>query len=255
MGVKRIFSWNVNGLRACMNKGFMEFLKNSDADCVCLQETKMQPEQAAWDWDEYTAHWFSAERKGYSGTALLERIAPVMITTGFPQDYTDHPQEGRIITAEYPDFYLVCAYVPNAQEGLARLPYRLHFEEDLRRYLHVLDQTKPVIYCGDLNVAFQPIDLSHPEANRGHPGYSDEERAEMGKLQDSGFADVFRELYPDRKEAYTGWSYRMRARERNVGWRIDYFLVSRRFMDRIQDCVIHDEVMGADHWPIELILK
>jgi len=255
MGVKRIFSWNVNGLRACMGKGFMDFLAGSGADCLCLQETKMQPEQASWDWGAYTPHWFSAEKKGYSGTAIIEREAPLSVVAGFPADYADHPQEGRVLTAEYPEFYLVCAYVPNAQEGLARLPYRLHFEEDLRRYLASLDEKKPVIYCGDLNVAFQPIDLEHPEANRGNPGYSDEERAEMGKLQAAGFADVFRELYPDRAKAYTWWSYRMRARERNVGWRIDYFLVSRRFLPQVEDCVIHDEVFGSDHCPIELILK
>jgi len=255
MGVKRIVSWNVNGLRACMTKGFMDFLQDNGADAFCLQETKMQPEQVNWSWGEYTAHLFSAERKGYSGTAVIAKQEPLSLAFGFPEGYEGHPQEGRVITAEYEEFYLVCAYVPNAQSEVARIDYRVHFETDLRRYLKSLDEKKPVVYCGDLNVAHQPIDLTHPEANRGNPGYSDEERAEMTKLLGEGFADVFRRLYPDRAQAYTWWSYRMRARERNVGWRIDYFIVSERFMDRVQDCIIHDEVMGSDHCPIELVLK
>lgn len=249
----KLISWNVNGLRACLNKGFLDIFSALDADIFCLQETKLHPEQVSLDLPGFYPFWNSADKKGYSGTAIFTREAPLSVQNDFGDDL--HRHEGRIITAEYPDFYLVCCYTPNSQDELRRLPYRMQWEDDLRAYLLELDQKKPVILCGDLNVAHQAIDLKNPSTNRKNPGFTDEEREKMTLLLNSGFSDTFRALYPDLKDAYSWWSYRASARERNVGWRIDYFIVSTRLMERVKAAQIYPEILGSDHCPVGLLLE
>ena len=245
----KLISWNVNGFRAVLGKGFGEFFAEQGADFFALQETKMQPGQADFAPEGYEQYFYSAERKGYSGTAVFTKHKPLSVRYGL--GIPEHDTEGRVITLEYESFYFVTAYVPNAKEGLARLPYRMEWEDALRAYLLALDREKPVIYCGDLNVAHTEMDLKNPKSNRGNPGFSDEERAKFGELLESGFSDTFRTLYPDRI-AYSWWSYRFQARQKNAGWRIDYFLVSGRLMERVKDALIYDQVMGSDHCPVGL---
>ena len=249
----RIVTWNVNGLRACLGKGFLDFFRSVDADMFCLQETKLQPHQIELDLPGYQIFWNSAEKKGYSGTALFTRVPPLAVTYGMGVEEHDH--EGRLITAEFADFYLVCCYTPNAQNELARIDYRMRWEDDFRAYLTELDRAKPVILCGDLNVAHEEIDLKNPGPNRGSAGFSDQERGQMTSLLASGFTDSFRALYPDRAGAYTWWSYRFNARKNNAGWRIDYFIVSNRLLPRVADQIIHSGVAGSDHCPVELLLN
>ena len=249
----KLISWNVNGLRACMGKGFLDFLKASDADIVCLQETKMQREQADFIIGGYKEYWNSAEKKGYSGTAVFTKKPPLSVSYGI--GIPEHDTEGRVITAEFPDFFLVNVYTPNSQQELARLPYRMQWEDAFRDYLKTLDQKKPLIVCGDMNVAHKEIDLKNPKTNRKNAGFTDEERQKMTELLSSGFIDTFRLLYPDTEGVYSWWSYRFHAREKNAGWRIDYFLVSDRLKDRVSDSRIDTDVFGSDHCPIELILK
>ncbi len=249
----KLISWNVNGLRACVKKGFLDFFSEVEADAVCLQETKMQPDQADIDTPGYAQYWNSAVKKGYSGTAVFTRLAPMSVRYDIGD--SDHVGEGRCITLEYPDFYLVTVYTPNAQNGLARLGYRMAWEDSFRAYVKGLDEQKPVIICGDLNVAHEEIDLKNPKTNRGNAGFSDEERAKMTALLCAGFTDTFRHLYPDREGAYSWWSYRFHARENNAGWRIDYFLVSDRLRERIVDASILSDVYGSDHCPVCLELK
>ena len=249
----KLISWNVNGLRACMGKGFLDFLKASDADIVCLQETKMQREQADFIIGGYEEYWNSAEKKGYSGTAVFTKKPPLSVSYGI--GIPEHDTEGRVITAEFPDFFLVNVYTPNSQQELARLPYRMQWEDAFRDYLKTLDQKKPLIVCGDMNVAHEEIDLKNPKINRKNAGFTDEERQKMTELLSSGFIDTFRLLYPDTEGVYSWWSYRFHAREKNAGWRIDYFLVSDRLKDRVSNSRIDTDVFGSDHCPIELILK
>ena len=249
----KLITWNVNGLRACLNKGFLEVFHNVDADVVCLQETKLQPHQIELELPGYEIFWNSAEKKGYSGTAVFTRVKPLSVTYGL--GIPEHDTEGRVITVEFEDFYLVCCYTPNAKEGLARIDYRMQWEDDFRAYLMELDKRKPVVLCGDLNVAHEEIDLKNPKSNRGNAGFSDQEREKMTKLLSSGFADSFRALYPDKEGAYTWWSYRFNARKNNAGWRIDYFIVSDRLLPRVEDQIIHADITGSDHCPVELILK
>lgn len=246
----KLISWNVNGLRACLKKGFEERFHELDADFFCLQETKMQPGQAEVNAPGYHQFWNSAEKKGYSGTAVFAKQAPLQVTYGMGIDEHDH--EGRLITLEYDAFYLVCCYTPNAQNGLVRIDYRMRWEDALRDYLLELDAVKPVIYCGDLNVAHEEIDLKNPKSNRGNAGFSDEERGKMTELLNAGFTDTFRCLHPDAEGIYSWWSYRFHARENNAGWRIDYFIVSDRIRDRIQAAKIHTDIFGSDHCPVEL---
>ncbi len=246
----RFISWNVNGLRACVQKGFLDVLQTLDADCFCLQETKLQPDQIDLDLPDYHQFWNSAEKKGYSGTALFSKVEPLKITLGVGIPELD--TEGRLITAEYPNFYLVTCYTPNAQQGLARIDHRLQWDEAFRNYLTELDHQKPVIVCGDLNVAHQEIDLKNPTSNRGNAGFSDEERESFSKLLACGFTDTFRYLHPDDTGCYSWWSYRFNARKNNAGWRIDYFLVSDRIRDRIQLTPIYQEILGSDHCPVGL---
>ena len=248
----KLASWNVNGLRACLGKGFLDYVRAEDPDVLCLQETKLQPEQAVFELEGYHRYFNSADKKGYSGTAVLTKAEPLSVTYDFGDEL--HRHEGRLITAEYPDFYLVCCYTPNAQDGLRRLDYRMRWEDDLRAYLLALDAVKPVVYCGDLNVAHEEIDLKNPRANRGNAGFSDEERAKMTELLSSGFTDTFRWLYPDAAGVYSWWSYRFRARDNNAGWRIDYFIVSDRLRSRIAAAEIRTEVFGSDHCPVILEL-
>ena len=248
----RLISWNVNGLRSCLSKGFLDFCAFADADILCLQETKMRPEQAEFDLPGYTRFWNSAEKAGYSGTALFTRREPLQVTYGFGGD--EHRREGRVITAEFEDFYLVCCYTPNSKDQLSRLDYRMVWEDDLREYLCTLDREKPVVYCGDLNVAHQEIDLKNPKTNRRNPGFSDEERGKLTELLAAGFRDTFRTLHPDAAEAYSWWSYRFHAREKNAGWRIDYFVVSDRLMERVTRADIWPEITGSDHCPVVLEL-
>ena len=243
-------SWNVNGLRACLKKGFLEFLNAQKPDFMCLQETKMERGQADIDLSGYQEFWNSAEKKGYSGTAIFTPHAPLSAAYGMDLDQHDH--EGRLITLEYETFYLVCCYTPNAQDGLKRIDYRMEWEDDLRDYLISLDKTKPVIYCGDLNVAHEEIDLKNPKTNRGNAGFSDQEREKMTRLLSSGFTDTFRRLYPDVTGAYSWWSYRFHARQNNAGWRIDYFIVSDRIADKIRRAEILSTVEGSDHCPVLL---
>lgn len=248
----KLVSWNVNGLRACLGKGFLDYVKDENPDIVCLQETKLQPEQAVFELDGYHRFFHSADKKGYSGTAILTKEEPLSVTYDFGEDI--HRHEGRIITAEYPDFYLVCCYTPNSQDGLKRLPYRMQWEDDLRGYLKELDAVKPVVYCGDLNVAHKEIDLKNPKANRMNPGFSDQEREKMSVLLTSGFTDSFRYLHPDETNIYSWWSYRFHARENNAGWRIDYFIVSDRLTPHIRSAEIRTAVYGSDHCPVVLEL-
>lgn len=245
-------SWNVNGLRACMGKGFAKIFEKENADIFCLQETKLQAGQLVLELPGYHQYWNFAEKKGYSGVAVFCREEPLAVQYGIGVEEHDH--EGRAITLEFPAFYLVNVYVPNAQDGLARIAYRLRWEADFRAYLMSLDRKKPVVVCGDLNVAHQEIDLKNPKPNRGNAGFSDEERAAFSALLDAGFIDSFRFLHPDEKGAYSWWSYRFHARENNAGWRIDYFLISRRLSDRIQEAKIRSEIYGSDHCPVELHL-
>ena len=248
----KLISWNVNGLRAAMGKGFLDFFNSAGADLFCIQESKMQQGQAEVPTPGYRQFWSSAEKKGYSGTVVFSRKEPKDVLYGIDGKYSD---EGRLITLEFEDFFLINSYTPNAQPELKRLAYRMGYEDDLRAYMCGLAKKKSVILCGDLNVAHREIDLKNPAANVGNPGFSDEERDKFSRLLEAGFTDSFRALYPDRTDAYTWWSYRMRARERNVGWRIDYFVVSSDLTERLEDVVIHDEVFGSDHCPLELILK
>ena len=249
----KLITWNVNGLRACLGKGFLEFFQRMEADAFCLQETKLQPHQIELDLPGYHIYWNSAEKKGYSGTALITRTEPLSVTYGI--GIPEHDTEGRVITAEYEDFYLVCCYTPNAQNELARIDYRMDWEDAFRAYLMALDKQKPVVLCGDLNVAHQEIDLKNPKTNRGNAGFSDQEREKMTALLSSGFADTFRALYPDKTGAYTWWSYRFNARKNNAGWRIDYFIASERLLPRVKDQIIHADVTGSDHCPVELDLE
>lgn len=249
----RLVSWNVNGLRAIMRKGHLEDIEALNADIICLQEIKLQEGQIELDIEGYYDYWNYAEKKGYSGTAVFTREKPLAVYHGL--DMAHHDQEGRVITLEFEDFHLVNVYTPNSQRELARLDYRMIWEDDFREYVLKLDEIKPVIICGDLNVAHKEIDLKNPSANRKNAGFSDEERAKMTELLDSGFIDSYRYLYPEKEDAYTWWSYITRARERNAGWRIDYFLVSEQLEDRIGDAIIHDDVYGSDHCPVELKLK
>ena len=248
----RLVTWNVNGLRACLGKGFLDFFQRVDADVVCLQETKLQRDQIALELPGYRLFWNSAEKKGYSGTAVFTRVEPLSVTCGIGLDAHDH--EGRVITAEFDGFFLVCCYTPNAQNELSRIDYRMQWEDDFRAYLMELDKKKPVVLCGDLNVAHEEIDLKNPKSNRGNAGFSDQERGKMTELLSSGFTDTFRALYPERTGAYTWWSYRFNARKNNAGWRIDYFIVSDRLLPRVRDNIIHAEVEGSDHCPVELVL-
>ena len=246
----KFISWNVNGLRACAGKGFADAFKALDADFFCLQETKMQEGQLDMQFDGYRSYWNYADKKGYSGTAVFTRHEPVSVTYGIGIDEHDH--EGRVITVEMPDFYLVCVYTPNSQDELARLDYRMKWEDDFRNYLLKLDSLKPVIVCGDLNVAHKEIDLKNPKTNRRNAGFTDEERDKFSVLLESGFTDTFRHFYPDMKDIYSWWSYRFRAREKNAGWRIDYFLTSKRLDDKLVSAGIHTEIFGSDHCPVEL---
>lgn len=246
----KLVSWNVNGLRAAVTKGFMDSFNELDADIFCLQETKLQPEQIQLELPGYEQFWNSAVKKGYSGTAVFTRIKPISVTNGI--DIEEHDQEGRVITAEYEKFYLVCCYTPNSQRELARLAYRMTWEDAFRNYLLELDAKKPVILCGDLNVAHNEIDLKNPKTNRKNAGFSDEERAKMTELLESGFTDTFRYLYPDAVDEYSWWSYMGKARDRNVGWRIDYFITSKHLDKNIKDARIHQQIFGSDHCPVEL---
>ena len=245
----KLISWNVNGLRACMNKGFEDFLRASEADAFCLQETKMQREQADFVFDGYEEYWNSAEKKGYSGTAIFSKNAPLNVTYGIGIE--EHDKEGRVITAEYENFYLVTVYTPNSQRELARLDYRMVWEDVFRDYLLKLDKKKPVIVCGDLNVAAEEIDLKNPKTNRKNAGFTDEERAKFRELKAAGFVDTFRHLHPEEVK-YSWWSYMFKAREKNAGWRIDYFVVSERIADKVKAAEIHTEILGSDHCPVSI---
>ena len=247
----KFISWNVNGLRACAGKGFSDVFKQLDADFFCLQETKMQAGQLDLEFEGYTSYWNYAEKKGYSGTAVFTRHQPMNVAYGIGIEEHDH--EGRVITLEMADFYLVCVYVPNAQDGLKRLEYRMRWEDDFLAYIKALDAKKPVIVCGDLNVAHQEIDLKNPKTNRMNPGFTDEERGKFTNWLENGFTDTFRHLYPE-QVTYSWWSYRFKAREKNTGWRIDYFVTSKRLDERISDAKIHTGIMGSDHCPVELDL-
>lgn len=247
----KFISWNVNGLRACLEKGFMDFFTREDADFFCLQETKLQPHQIELEMPGYTQVWNSAVRKGYSGTAIFAKKQPLSTVFGM-DDYED--DEGRLITLEYENFYLVTSYSPNSKEGLARIDYRMDFEDKLRRYITKLEQAKPVILCGDLNVAHKEIDLKNPKTNRQNPGFSDQEREKFSLLLDGGRTDTFRRLYPDLEGAYSWWSYRFKAREKNAGWRIDYFVVSNSIADKIKSAGIRNDIYGSDHCPVALEL-
>ena len=248
----KFISWNVNGLRAVAGKNFTEAFEALDADFFCLQETKMQEGQLDIAFLGYHSFWNYADKKGYSGTAIFTKHAPLGVCYGMGIDEHDH--EGRLITLEYESFYLVCCYTPNSQDGLRRLDYRMQWEDDFRQYLLKLDSKKPVILCGDLNVAHEEIDLKNPKINRKNAGFTDEERMKMTTLLESGFTDTFRHFYPDLTDAYSWWSYRFRAREKNTGWRIDYFIVSNRLVPQLQSAAIHNEIMGSDHCPVEVVL-
>ena len=249
----KLISWNVNGLRACLQKGFLEYFQGEDADVFCLQETKLQEGQHDLELPGYHQYWNYAEKKGYSGTALFTKKEPISVTYGI--GVPEHDHEGRVITAEFEDYYVIVVYVPNSQRELTRLDYRMQWEEAFLAYVKTLDAKKPVIYCGDLNVAHQEIDLKNPKTNHKNAGFTDEERACFTKTMQNGFVDSFRYLYPDTKDAYSWWSYMGNARAKNVGWRIDYFVVSEKLKERIGDAKIHPEVMGSDHCPVELDLK
>ncbi len=249
----KLISWNVNGIRACLNKGFEEFFKQADADIFCLQETKCQQEQVELEFENYASYWNSAEKKGYSGTAIFTKKKPINVTYGIGIE--EHDKEGRIITAEFEKFYLVNNYTPNSKRELERLDYRMIWEDEIRKYLLKLNETKPVIMCGDLNVAHKEIDLKNPKQNRRNAGFTDEERNKMTELLGTGFADSFRYLYPEKENEYTWWSYMGGAREKNIGWRIDYFIVSEDAQTKIKEAKIHQEILGSDHCPIELQIE
>lgn len=253
--MKKFISWNVNGLRACVQKGFLDFFKEVDADVFCIQETKLQNGQIDIDehLTEYHQYWNYAEKKGYSGVAMFTKEEPVSVSYGM--DIPKHDTEGRLITAEFDEYYLITCYTPNAQTELKRLDYRLEWESDLRDYILRLEESKPVILCGDLNVAHEEIDLKNPKTNRKNAGFSDEERGEMTAILDSGYIDTFRHFYPDKEGEYSWWSYRFKAREKNAGWRIDYFIISDKLKDRLKSASIHQEVLGSDHCPVELVIK
>lgn len=251
--MKKLISWNVNGLRACLGKNFMEFFDYVDADIFCLQETKIQEGQVDWNKEGYYAYWNYAEKKGYSGTAIFSKEKPLNVTYGIGIE--EHDKEGRVITLEFDNYYMVTVYTPNSQNGLARLEYRMKWEDDFRNYLLNLKKNKPVIVTGDMNVAHKEIDLKNPKTNRKNAGFTDEERQKMTELLEVGFIDTFRYFYPDTEGIYSWWSYRFKAREKNAGWRIDYFLVSDDLKDKIIDAHIHTEIMGSDHCPVELIVE
>ncbi len=249
----KLISWNVNGLRAVLGKNFREDFAALDADVFCLQETKLQEGQLELDLPGYVKYWNYAEKKGYSGTAVFTKVPPLSVTYGLPDE--EHNHEGRVITCEFEDFFLICCYTPNSQDGLKRLDYRCRFEDALREYMVSLAERKPVVLCGDLNVAHEEIDLKNPQSNHENAGFSDAERGKMTELLAAGFVDSFRFLHPDLAGAYSWWSYRMKARERNAGWRIDYFIVSESMKDRIASAAIHTEIYGSDHCPVELVLE
>ncbi len=249
----KLISWNVNGIRACVNNNFMEFFNKVDADMFCLQETKLQENQIDLQLDGYYQYWNYAKKKGYSGTAIFTKVEPLRVSYGIGME--EHDQEGRVITLEFEDFHLVTVYTPNSQNELKRLDYRMKWEDDFRAYLKKLDEIKPVIVCGDLNVAHKEIDLKNPKTNRKNAGFTDEEREKFSKLLDEGFIDTFRYFYPDKENIYSWWSYRFKAREKNAGWRIDYFCASEKIKDRLEGATIHTEVLGSDHCPVELIIK
>ena len=249
----KFISWNVNGIRACCDKGFRDIFTQLDADIFCLQETKMQAGQLDLQFEGYTSYWNYAEKKGYSGTAIFSRKQPLSVTYGI--GIAEHDTEGRVITLEFTDFYMVTVYTPNAQDGLKRLDYRMQWEDDFRAYLQELDKKKPVIVCGDLNVAHKEIDLKNPKGNKKNPGFTDEERGKFDVLLAAGFVDTFRHFYPTLEGAYSWWSYRFHAREKNVGWRIDYFLTSERLREKLTGAKIHADVFGSDHCPVEVTLE
>ena len=249
----RFISWNVNGLRAVVSKNFIEDFNKLDADIFCLQETKLQEGQIDLDLPGYHQYWNYADKKGYSGTAIFTKLEPISVSYGIGVDEHDH--EGRVITLEFDDFYFITVYTPNSQNELARLPYRMRWEDDFRAYIMKLDEKKPVIFCGDLNVAHKEIDLKNPKTNHQNAGFTDEERGKMTELLSSGFVDTFRHFYPDAEQIYSWWSYRFKAREKNSGWRIDYFIISERLNDRLVDAKIHTDILGSDHCPVELEIK
>ncbi|MCF2611544.1 MULTISPECIES: exodeoxyribonuclease III [Fusobacterium] len=249
----KFISWNVNGIRACMTKGFMDFFKEVDADIFCLQETKLQAGQIEMDLEGYHQYWNYAEKKGYSGTAIFTKKEPISVAYGLGIE--EHDKEGRVITLEFDDFYFITVYTPNSQTELARLSYRMTWEDDFKKYLKKLEEKKPVIFCGDLNVAHKEIDLKNPKTNRKNAGFTDEERAKFTELVNDGFIDTFRYFYPEMEGIYSWWSYRFKAREKNAGWRIDYFMVSSSLKDRLESAKIHTEIYGSDHCPVELVLK
>ena len=251
--MKKLISWNVNGLRACLGKNFMEFFDYVDADIFCLQETKIQEGQVDWNKEGYYAYWNYAEKKGYSGTAIFSKEKPLNVTYGIGIE--EHDKEGRVITLEFDNYYMVTVYTPNSQNGLARLEYRMKWEDDFRAYLKKLEEKKPVIVCGDLNVAHREIDLKNPKTNRKNAGFTDEERAKFTTLLDSGFTDTFRYFYPEQEGIYSWWSYRFKAREKNAGWRIDYFLASASLNDKLKGAAIHTDIFGSDHCPVELTIE
>lgn len=249
----KFISWNVNGIRACVTKGFLDFFKEVDADIFCLQETKLQAGQIELDLEGYHQYWNYAEKKGYSGTAIFTKKEPISVSYGLGIE--EHDKEGRVITLEFDDFYFITVYTPNSQTELARLDYRMTWEDDFKKYLKKLEEKKPVIFCGDLNVAHKEIDLKNPKTNRKNAGFTDEERAKFDNLVNDGFVDTFRYFYPDMTDIYSWWSYRFKAREKNAGWRIDYFVVSESLKPRLESAKIHTEVLGSDHCPVELIIK
>lgn len=251
--MKKMISWNVNGLRACVGKGFLEFLKEQDADIFCVQETKLQEGQIDLDLPDYHQYWNYAEKKGYSGTAIFTKEEPLSVAYGIGIEEHDH--EGRVITLEYADYYFITVYTPNSKDGLARLPYRMEWEADFLAYLKKLEEKKPVIFCGDLNVAHKEIDLKNPKSNHKNPGFTDEERGRFTALMEAGFIDTFRHFYPDLENVYSWWSYRFSARSKNIGWRIDYFVVSGALQSRLKDALIYQDVLGSDHCPVGLLLE
>ncbi|WP_300361729.1 exodeoxyribonuclease III [Fusobacterium sp.] len=249
----KFISWNVNGIRACVTKGFLDFFKEVDADIFCLQETKLQAGQIELDLEGYHQYWNYAEKKGYSGTAIFTKKEPISVSYGLGIE--EHDKEGRVITLEFEDFYFITVYTPNSQTELARLDYRMTWEDDFKKYLKKLEEKKPVIFCGDLNVAHKEIDLKNPKTNRKNAGFTDEERAKFDNLVNDGFVDTFRYFYPDMTDIYSWWSYRFKAREKNAGWRIDYFVVSESLKPRLESAKIHTEILGSDHCPVELVIK
>lgn len=251
--MKKMISWNVNGIRACLEKGFLEYVKSADADIFCIQESKMQAGQAVVDLPGYYQYWNYAEKKGYSGTAMFTKEEPVSVTYGLGVEEHDH--EGRVITAEFEDYYVVTCYTPNSQDGLKRLDYRMRWEDAFRTYLKTLEEKKPVVFCGDLNVAHREIDLKNPKTNRRNAGFTDEERGKFTELLAAGFVDTYRYFYPDQEGIYSWWSYRFSARAKNAGWRIDYFCVSEALKDRLVSADIHTDIMGSDHCPVEIVIK